>query len=207
MRNDFYPPGTVHSMLESAFVTPQTKRVLQERLLKNERTEPHFFDEAGFNTLMVVCDCLFPQEHRQQKIPLAVLFEEAVQNGKGKGWRFDAMPPAKEAMLQGLRAIDEEAAAVYGAPFTKLHQEQKENLLTAIQEGRVQSTSWQGLPSNPFFTELLTQLNEIYYSHPLAKEEIGDVSFADEGGWKNLGLNNLEEREPQSIKKSPDAAV
>jgi hypothetical protein len=56
------------------------------------------------------------------------------------------------------------------------------------------------VPANKFFEELLASLAELYYSHPLAKEEIGEVAFADKKGWQQIGLNQLESHEPLPIK-------
>ncbi len=52
-----------------------------------------------------------------------------------------------------------------------------------------------------FFEELLAQIVEIYYSRPEAKEEIGEVAYADAKGWQKIGLNEMEIREPKPLNK------
>ena len=46
-----------------------------------------------------------------------------------------------------------------------------------------------------FFEELLAELTENYYAHPLAQEEIGYVGMADLPKWVNIGLNEKDDRE------------
>ncbi|MBW3634848.1 MAG: GMC family oxidoreductase [Armatimonadetes bacterium] len=52
------------------------------------------------------------------------------------------------------------------------------------------------MPSPRFFEELLAEATEHYYAHPLAQEEIGYAGFADAPGWKRIGLDERENREP-----------
>lgn len=191
-------------LIDSDFVTPQTKIVLLERIKKQERIADSFFDDTSFALLEAVCDCLLPQNERTEKIPLAVMLEEELHTSKGKGWRFDVLPPAKEAFTQGLKGIEEEAQQTCNTSFIQLSVSEQQNILKAVQTGTVRAGMWQQLPSHLFFTEILALLTELYYSHPLAKEEIGDASFTDAKGWQRIGLDELEEREPQPIKSATD---
>lgn len=207
MRNDHYPPGTVRALLKTDFVSPKTKEVLEKRLAIQSRPVPSFFDEESFHLLEAVCHSLFPQDFREEKIPLAVLLENSLLTGKGKGWRYDALPPMKETIVSGLKGLDEEAKAVVQKPFIALDRNTMDQLLKAIQAGRTVADIWKTLPPDLFFTELLAMLTEIYYGHPLAKEEIGDVSFADGGGWQAIGLNRLEQREPLPYNETSHATI
>ena len=205
MPNDIYPSGSVRTLLQTDFVSPQTKAVLNERLQASNRIAPTFFDEETFRILEAVCDCFFPQEDKSEKVPLAIMLEKEFATGKGRGWRYLELPPIKDAVKQGLKTINAEAQERYQTTFVQLSATDKEAVLTAVQKAEVTATAWSDLPSDLFFTELLTTATEQYYSHPLAKEEIGDVSFADEGGWHAIGLNNLEDREPRTTESSAHA--
>ncbi len=207
MPNNIYPQGTIKALLASDEVNAQTKKVLNERLQGKERIKPAFFDDKTFTVLEAVCDILFPQISEEQKIPLAILYEESLATGKGKGWRYSQMPPLKAAITQGLKGVDEEALQVHQSSFAQLLPATKEILLTNIQQGKAIAEIWKGLRSDLFFEELLASLTELYYSHPMAKDVIGDVSFSDAKGWMYLGLNNLEDREPRPLKSVTDAAV
>lgn len=197
MRNDFYPSGTVRALLQTDLVTPQTRDVLTKRLERTTRISNPIFDDETFALLEAVSDCLLPQNERDEKIPLAALLEENLQGGKGKGWRYAALPPDREAVVQGLKGIEEEAQSGYGRPFQQLSTGDRQSILTDVQTARAKAPSWKELPAGLFFTELLALLTQLYYSHPLGKEEIGDASFADAKGWTHIGLNSLERQEPK----------
>ncbi len=67
-----------------------------------------------------------------------------------------------------------------------------------VQRGRASGAAWRTLPSHRFFEELLAEVTEAYYSHPLAQEEIGYTGMADAHGWQHVSLNDLESWEPRA---------
>ena len=202
MRNDHYPSDIVTNLLQSNFVLPQTKEVLQQRLNTPVVTKPSFFSEAEFTTLQALCNYLLPQPAgRENKIDIAGIFDTNTKQDKiSNGWRYNAMPPDTEAFRQGLQAIEQSAQNRYGKAFQHLNEKEQHELLTAVQNGTVQSGLWTSLPSQLFFEEIFSSLTEIYYSHPVGREEIGDVSFADAKGWHFIQLNEREIQEPETIK-------
>ncbi len=200
MRNDHYPEGTVRALLQTDFVTENTRAVLINRLEKQETVTPLFFNDTAFATLRSVCARLIPQPNRSQKIDIAGMLDEQLAAGKGNGWRYDQMPPDKEAYTLGLQGVDETAVLMFGNAFILLTAEDQDDVLKAVQSGSVEGKVWEQLPANLFFEELLASIVEIYYSHPLAKEEIGEVAFADAKGWQKTGLNEQEQWEPLAIK-------
>ena len=206
MRNDSYPAGTMNALLQSDFVLPQTKEVVQKRLDTPVVTKPSFFTTQEFATLQAVCKRLLPQpEDRQHPIDIAGIFDTSLtENKAGNGWRYDAMPKDEEAYHQGLQAIEASSQSLYSKAFRHVSDEQQDELLLKVQQKKTEEKSWNSLPSDLFFKELLASLVEIYYSHPSGKEEIGDVSFADAKGWQRIQLNDLEEREPGVIKKAEE---
>jgi hypothetical protein len=115
------------------------------------------------------------------------------------------MPSDYKAIIQGIKGIENEAQKRYGQLYQNLTATQQQTILTGIQINKVDASIWQNLPADLFFTELLALLTQLYYSHPLAKEEIGEVAFADAKGWEHIGLNDLEAHEPEPLTK-PDAA-
>ncbi len=93
---------------------------------------------------------------------------------------------------------------MYNEKFIDLTEAGQDEVLVKVQSGNAAGKTWKQMPSRLFFEELLTLLTELYYSHPLAKEEIGEVAFADGKGWQNIGLNEHEAHEPLSIKYTDD---
>lgn len=185
---DDFPHNSVHQLLQSDRVTPATKKVLEERLQVKERITPHFFSDEDFHLLEAVCDRLFPQEERDAKIPLAIMFERSLTEDAGKGWRYDELPPMETTIVSGLRGIQEEATLLFHQSFIEINNINKEDILRAVQNEKGQAVVWQKLNSPLFFEELLAALTELYYSHPIAKDEIGEMAFADARGWEHIGL-------------------
>lgn len=190
-----YPQGTIKNLLETALVLPQTRAVLEARLQKPSASKPEFFDPESFETLKAICSRLIPQEE-YEPVDLAGLLDEQLSKNIGNGWRYNDMPPDQEAFQQGIRGIEAYAMEVYKQSFSLLPPQQQDEIIQAVQEENITGKAWLNMPSDLFFEELLSRLCEIYYSHPLAKETIGDVSFADAGGWEKIQLN---EKEPQEI--------
>ena len=55
------------------------------------------------------------------------------------------------------------------------------------------------MPAARFFEEMLSEVVALYYSHPLAQEEIGYVGMADARGWPRVGPGELEAHEPRPV--------
>ncbi len=201
MRDDHYPPGSVSALLNTDSVTPQTRDVLIGRLERKKILSPSFFDKDIFITLQCVCERLLPQPGRENKIDLAGSLDEMLNEGKGNGWRYNEMPPDNEAFIKGMQGIDETSKLMFDAAFIQINVTQQDKVLTSIQKNIAPGKTWKTIPANLFFEELLAQIVEIYYSHPEAKEEIGEVAFADAKGWQKIGLNEMEIREPKPLNK------
>lgn len=204
MRNDHYSPGTVQDLLQTDFVSPQTKQTLQQRLDTPVAATPSFFTQEEFVTLQAICKRLLPQpEDRQNPIDLAGILDSNLKDGKASnGWRYDVMPSDEKAYHMGLQAIEKSSQSRYGKAFHTLGNDKQDQLLQAIQQKKEKGNEWEKIPSNLFFEELMASLAEIYYGHPIGKDEIGDVSFADTKGWQHIQLNEKESREPVTINKS-----
>lgn len=204
MRNDLYPQNTVTAILETDLVTTETKKVLKTRLERKETVHPSFFDDNSFLTLNAVCACLIPQHNRKKQVDIAGCLDSILAEGKGNGWRYDEMPPDNEAFLYGLSGINETSQIMFEAAFGVLDTEAQHKVLCSIQDGTAGGKTWERIAARLFFEELLAQVVELYYSHPFAKEEIGEVAMADAKGWQKIGLNEHEAHEPQTISSNND---
>lgn len=198
MPSFFYPPGAMRALLETEFVTPATRAALQERLEPVEAPR-RFFSEAETATLRAVCARLIPQPERAAPIEIASQIDARLSQGKGNGWRYDALPDDGQALRLGLRGLDESAQILHSTDFIALNEAQQDLILSAVQNEEAQGEVWKTLPPRRFFEELLAEVTECYYAHPLAQEEIGYAGMADVPGWTRIGLNEREEREPQAL--------
>lgn len=201
MRNDTYPQGTVSALLDTDLVTSETRDVLQERLERKEIIKPSFFDNETFITLRAVCNRLIPQSNPKKAVDVAGCLDSILAEGKGNGWRYNELPPDDKAYLTGLYGINETSKIMFRTAFKLLDEAKQDDVLHSIQDNTASGKTWETMPAHLFFEELLAAIVEIYYSHPYAKEEIGEVAMADAKGWQKIGLNELEAHEPKALNK------
>ena len=192
-----YPPGTVRALLATPHVSDATRTVLQARLDAPVTYEPQLLAPDTFALLEAVAARLIPQPDRpDQPIALAPAIDQRLAEGRADGWRYDALPPDREAYRLGLGGIQEIAQAQFQQDFVALNAGQQDAVLQALAGGTPPGAAWETVDANRFFEELLAELTETYYAHPLAQEEIGYVGMADLPNWSKIGLNEKDEREP-----------
>jgi len=193
-----YPAGSVRALLLTDAVTPATRAALEARL-STPPYEPQFFDAETYALLRAVAARLFPQPDRPEPIELVPAVDQRLLAGGSDGWRYDALPPDREAFRLGLGGFRQSAQATFGQDFLTLTPAQQDAVLHAVQIGQAPGEAWTTVPAARFFEELLAELTETYYSHPLAQEEIGYAGMADAPGWTRIGLNQKEDREPGQL--------
>ncbi|UOG75071.1 gluconate 2-dehydrogenase subunit 3 family protein [Hymenobacter tibetensis] len=199
MSAPLYPSGTVRALLATDLVTDATRAALQARLDAPVH-EPVFFEPHTYALFQTVAARLIPQPDRAEPIDVVGGVDKRLAEGKADGWRYDAMPPDREAYRLGLGGINQAAEALFQHPFVALSESQQDAVLEAVAAGTAPGENWQQLPVGRFFEEMLAELTENYYAHPLAQEEIGYVGMADVPGWTHIQPNSLEPREPEEVK-------
>ena len=178
-------------------MTAVTSAALRERLVELPAA-PDFlaFDSRQMAALSAIAARLIPQSGRTAAIDLVGAFRHRVEAGTGVGWRFAELPPTVPLHQRGLTAVDASAVAIFGKPFAALPAARQDEMLRAIQSGRTDEAEWQGIDPALWFTETLATLVDIFYSHPLAQDEIGYAGMADAHGWADVGLDAREAHEP-----------
>ncbi len=195
MSTPTYPSGTVRALLDTPHVSAATRAALQARL-DAPAYAPQLLAPETYALLEAVAARLFPQPDRpEQPIPLAPAIDQRLAEGRADGWRYDALPPDREAYRLGLGGIQEIAQALSQADFIALSAAQQDAVLQALASGTPPGKTWETLDAGRFFEEMLAELTETYYAHPLAQEEIGYVGMADLPAWTKIGLNEKEDRE------------
>ncbi len=172
------PTGSVVDLINSDHVTPATRKALLERLNKPSVTSPAFFSETEFKQLQLVCSQLVPQLS-DELIDLAGPIDERLATGITNGWRYDDLPNDGEAYRLFLMGIAQTAEALFDHSFEAITAEQRDTVLLAFQQGEANGPIWQMLPADRFFEELLAEVTEVYYSHPMAQQQIGYTGMAD----------------------------
>ena len=197
-----YPSGTVRALLSTEHVSAATRAAVQGRLDAPATYAPQLLAPETYALLEAVAARLLPQPDRpDQPIPLAPALDQRLAAGRADGWRYDTLPPDREAFRLGLGGIQEIAQVLFQADFTSLNTEQQDAVLQALAEGHPPGPAWETLDAVRFFEELLAELTETYYAHPLAQEEIGYVGLADLPSWTRIGLNEKEDREPKPMRE------
>ncbi len=187
---------TFQDLLPSSHVSAATRAALSQRLAETWAAyEPQFLAPETFRLLEAVAARLLPQPERPVPIPLAPSVDQRLAEGRADGWRYDALPPDREAYRMGLGGIQEIAQSLFQADFEALTAAQQDEVIAALAGGDPPGAIWQTLLAGRFFEEMLAELTEIYYAHPWAQEEIGYVGYADLPAWTKIGLNEKELRE------------
>ena len=202
MSSPTYPSGTVRALLDTAHVSDATRAALRARLDAPTAYAPQFLAPETFALLEAVAARLFPQPDRPtQPIALAPAIDQRLTDGRADGWRYDALPPDREAYRLGLGGIQETAQALFLNNFEQLDAQHRHHVVQAVADGTPPGTIWETLDAGRFFEEMLAELTATYYAHPLAQEEIGYVGMADLPAWSKIGLNEKDDREVGEVVK------
>jgi gluconate 2-dehydrogenase gamma chain len=194
----FIATMTSQDLLPTEHVSAATRAALTQRLAATEAAvgyEPQFFAPESYQLLVAVVGRLFPQPERPVPIPVAPAVDERLAQGKSDGWRYDALPPDREAYRLGLGGIEQIAQALFQANFEHLAPAQQDAVIESLASGNPPGEAWQSMRADRFFEEMLAELTENYYAHPWAQDEIGYVGYADLPAWTKIGLNEKEPRE------------
>ena len=191
-----YPEGTVRALLRSPEVTPATRRALEERLA-HRAAAPQFFDADELVTLRALCTRLLAMDTRPLQVDVAAAIDERLAKGDSDGWRYAVLPPDGEWHKRALHALDAMARRAFDKRFHDLDAKSCDAILADVDAGRASGPEWAGMDPVRAFEEMLAETCELFFSHPLASEEIGYVGMADAHGWQAIGLGARAPREPE----------
>lgn len=160
-----------------------------------------FFSADEWFTLKAVCDRIMPQPSDPRPVPLAAYVDQKMADGLQDGYRYAELPPQGQAWRTGLKALDQTARDMIGAPFHKASPDQQDTLLRRMQNGDLTGDVWDGMPSRLFFEHrVLPDITHAYYAHPIAWNEIGFGGPASPRGYVRMGLNR---RDPLEAIEAP----
>ena len=188
LRNRF-PNYDVLDKWDTPSWNDQTRAAVKKRL--EEIPPRRFFSEDEWELLEAICDRLIPQPDRPaDKVPIVPFIDERLHENTGNGYRYEDMPPAREAWRIGIRAIDDEARVRWQQGFSELPDNLKDAVLRSVQHGDTLTDAWQGMPPRRFFASaLLHEVVSIYYAHPAAWSEIGFGGPASPRGYVRMQAN------------------
>lgn len=153
----------------------QTREALRNRL--EHVPAIRFLDAEQLRVLTAAVDRILPQDDRPvaQRIPIVPWIDAKLYQDVLDGYRFEGMPPQREAWRLGLLGLNETATAFYHeASFANLRPDQQDEILMALDRGDAPGAVWQTMPSHIFFSSYLrAAVVKTYYAHPAAWDETG----------------------------------
>jgi hypothetical protein len=152
----------------------QTREAVRRRL---EEVPPiRFLTAEEARLLGAVVDRIVPQPERApaDRVPVVPWIDEKLHEDRRDGYRYEELPPVREAWRAGLAGIEETARALHGRPFVDLDEAARDEVLSRVQRGDPPGATWTRLPARRFFRDVLClTVVKVYYAHPAAWSEIG----------------------------------
>jgi hypothetical protein len=168
-----YPDYDVLDKWVSADWDDQTREVVRRRL--EDVPAIRFLTPEQVRLLEAACERIVPGCERGQRVPIVPWIDEKLFHDWRDGYRYDGVPPLREAWRLGLAGIDESARLLHGdRPFTELTPDDQDDVLRRIARGEGPGATWGRLSPIRFFRDVLClTVVKIYYAHPRAWSEIG----------------------------------
>jgi len=165
-----------------------TRRAVVERV--ENTPEMRFFEPKQAELLAAIIDRLIPQDDRcaERTIPILPVIDERLHKNALGGFRYEDMPPDREAYRLGLQAIDEMARERFRGAFTELSVHRQELILKSLHDGEPDPSHpvWSRMPVHRFWALLMEDCVTAYYAHPWAWDEIGYGGPAYPRGYMRL---------------------
>ena len=151
-----------------------TREVVRRRL---DAVPPlRFLTAHEARLLDAIVEHIIPQPERRgaDRVAIVPWIDEKLFHDWRDGYRYEDVPPLREAWRLGLAAVDETARRQHGRVFADLDVTAQDAVLRAIQRGDVPVEIWSDVPAARFFRDVLClTVVKIYYAHPSAWSEIG----------------------------------
>ena len=169
-----YPGYDVLAKWASPDWDDQTREAVRRRL---EEVPPiRFFSPDEAALLEAVVERLIPQPDRlpEARVPIVPFIDERLHEDRRQGYRYEGMPPQRDAWRAGLAGVDQAARALRGRPFVELAAADQDAVLRCVESGSPPGDAWERLDVKRFFASVLCDTAvKTYYAHPLAWNETG----------------------------------
>lgn len=182
-----YYPG-FSTLSQQAFWDEATRTLILKRV--NEVPPIRFFSPEEQAVMLAVINRILPQDDRDDahKIPILPFLDEKLYDDKISGYRYEEMPPQRDAyrlFIQGVQAI---AHHLYDKPYEELRADQQDHVLQTIHDERPPAGDdiWRQVSLMRMWQTLVNDTVTIYYAHPYAWDEIGFGGPAYPRGYMRL---------------------
>jgi hypothetical protein len=169
-----YYPG-YSTLSQRAYWDAATRAEVENRVYNVPKIR--FFTDQELPTISAVCARIIPQDDRlpEWRIPVVNYIDERLFENKISGYRYEDMPPDRDAHRLGLKAIDETARNIHTTAFANLDALKQDFILKAIHDGKELGAHeiWARMSIHRYWQLLVGDCVAAYYSHPWAWDEIG----------------------------------
>jgi Gluconate 2-dehydrogenase subunit 3 len=201
-----YYPG-FRTLDQQKFWDANTREAILDRV---SNVPPiRFFAPKEAALMDAICRHILPQDDRDDAhtIPIVPQIDKRLYEDTHDGYRFEDMPPDREAYRLGLQAIDEISSHLHGNGFTALSVREQDELLESLHDGKPPAASaiWKRMPVERFWMLLVQDCVDAYYSHPWAWDEIGFGGPSYPRGYMRLERGEAEPWEAEEKRYDWDA--
>src|SRR5579875_1421843 len=169
-----YYPG-YSTLSQRAYWDAATRMTVEDRVYNVPQIR--FFTGEEVPLIRAVCERIIPQDDRlpEWRIPVVNYIDERLYENRISGYRYEDMPPDREAHRLGLRAIDQTARERHGRGVVELDRLQQELILKSIHDSEEWGAHeiWARMSMDRYWQLLVGDCVAAYYSHPWAWDEIG----------------------------------
>lgn len=169
-----YPEYNVLDGWSSPSWDDQTRQVVRQRL---EQVPPiRFFTAEEAALVALVSERIVPQPDRvpDARVPIVPFIDERLHEDRRSGYRYEGMPPQREAWRAGLAGIEATSRHLHGRAFAALSGEEQDAVLRCIAQGNPPGDPWERVDAKRFFAGVLCDtVVKTYYAHPIAWNETG----------------------------------
>ena len=173
-RQPGYYPG-FHTLNQREFWDARTREVILDRV--HNVPEIRFFSGEEATLMEAICRHILPQDDRdeQYRIPIVPWIDKRLYEDSHDGYRYEDMPPDREAYRLGLQAIEELSRHIHGRGFLEIGDRQQDELMGMLHDGNLPAAQeiWRRMPVERFWMLLVQDCITVYYAHPFAWDEIG----------------------------------
>src|SRR5437667_5012217 len=193
-----YPGYDVLDKATSPDWDEQTWQVVQDRITGDPSAR--FLTDAEVSTLEAVADRILPQPDRtkDQKVPIVPWIDAKLFHDRRDGYRYEGMPPQREAWRLAIEGFDQTAQTLYGErAFLELDSARQDEVLRRIENGKAAGSAWERMSASRFFRSVLcVSVVKAYYSHPTAWSEIGYSGPSSPRGHVRIWIGGVDPWEP-----------
>lgn len=193
-----YPSFNVLDKRDGPDWDVQTREVVRRRL--TEVPLIRFFNSVEATLLQAIVDRIVPQPDRDAsaRIQVVAWVDEKLYEDRRDGYRYEDVPPQREAWRSALASIEETAHLLHGRGFGMLTTAHQDEVLDRVAHGDVPSEAWRVVSPRRFFRDVLClTVVKIYYAHPSAWNEVGYNGPSSPRGHVRIWLGGVDDWEAQ----------